>query len=242
MSTITLTSVQNPAATLPSLNLTISFTPVQKVQSFVDELLHSPLFLQETQDKIRQWHAQYLTLSDQEELSMALCYLLCQLIRPLMIEPNCPEANLEALFHFEDQIRALIALNLPPSENIDAFIDSFETHVHEKESMDSHLDRIERCYDDAIAQLYKEANAFNERTEQTFNQLRERIVQINLRRDMLSNQMKEKLDQLKDKVDRLNKLLETASKELEKMDRNSAIYQQNYQKLIDQSKKFIKQA
>lgn len=149
----------------------MSMTVTETMPSYVVNLVASPIkFLQglqalmvsikvsglplNYQESLEQWKAHFdrhyaPLLKDEknnERVAYALCYLLRNQIRPILLDDSLSLQIQEYLISFEERMKDILSLILSPQQNVEVFIQQYEQSANKKESLQNKLNRLQIHY------------------------------------------------------------------------------------------------
>lgn len=171
----------------PPLRLRLEGLP-ERLNRFLDELQASPLIdreaLQEWRDDFDREFS-HLVDGENEEVALALCVLLCQVIDPAMDATDKGSQEEQQIQNFEETLHALLKTTVPRRESVDQFITTYEAFFEQRELLNEQLEVIETIFQEKMEQLCASANDINGELQAKYQQLKGRLREIN------QHQMKE---------------------------------------------------
>ena len=179
----------------------------KKVCVLIEEMQKSSLF---SLQLIVSWKSDFdkAPLKTPEELDAAalmLCYLLCEIVRPAII--NAVGDGEMAILHFEDEILSILELILPKDQGVNAYIEKFEAYVKEATLLNQQCQEV----DDLFQKKLQELDLSAQKAQETFGSNFEEH-KVSLLKSV--EEQEEQVDKLHDKVDALGEEINTAHDEL----------------------------
>lgn len=209
---VNMSSVQTQtiAQTIVGMTLRVS-TLAERIQkplsSLIKSMSDSPLFSEKEKKEIAGWETvfnkEYVVALDEDEGAengaMCLCFLLCEIIRPTIVSHGNQLENQIKLLNFEEELKGILQILLPPDANLEAFIESCEKSIPEEEMLCQHLLRIEICFNQKMKELCQIANQANEQFKQQFELIRNRLQTFDQKRKSMTVDMQKQLDIISEK-------------------------------------------
>lgn len=153
------------------------------------ELQGSPLLSEEERVFASEWQRDfegefsgYIERKDKEkdeEVSLAICMLLCTVVQPAMDRTEKGGPSEGILAKFEDRLIRLLETTVPENETADNFLESYENLSEQRKLMFEQMDIINRIVQEKIDQFYNKANEHNQVLSQRFVELQGRLREIN---------------------------------------------------------------
>lgn len=195
MNTVTLTTTQ----TLPVTEVVLHLHKKEiTLESIVAAMQQSGLF----SDQLDAYLGFAKQLTENDDIAVALSYLLLQFIHPAMMEH---EEQTELLLEIEDQIKELLKQYLPEKLDVDAFIEE----RYAENSVIEQLSAVEEMFGKLEDHLYASANALNARMKATFEAMKAQLI-------ALKEKAQTDHDALKNQIEGLMKQMETLTLEAQK--------------------------
>jgi len=220
--TITLTA---PAQTVHTLTLKV-LTPLERIKmdvsALVKSVIDSKLFDLTKQREINVWGEAYtkhylVSLGTNENLiqaSLGLAVFLYEVIRPALFANMQNNANAQILLGFEEKIKTMIQSILPESEDVEAFLLSYEDSVDQEVLVYEKLDVIETAFLELMKELSLSAKKVQENAVKSFETLKLKIQEINKKRQTMSKDSNDGIRALNEKVNKTSKMVLDSAKKI----------------------------
>jgi hypothetical protein len=208
--------VQQQAVTL---RLTPQISTKDKVYSLIEKMKSSSLFSPAQKKIVLDLPSKFdaesfkdlTTEEGKENGSIALSLLVSDAIYPA-IKEEADEEKQNQLLDLEDEIKSILKEILPEGVSIDDFIDENEKFSYEQATEQAILQEqlfiIDACFQNQMGELFGLANISNQQLKQSFEILKQRLLELNSRRKEMAGDLHGKLDTLTKKVDAISKKLE----------------------------------
>ena len=162
---------------LQTLHLVLSARPEnpvkEKLQQFLQKLRATKRIAENTLTQWEREFNQFFQNDQKTESSLALCYLLDTLIRPVFgIDPLD-----------ENGVKDLISLTLPQGKNVEQFLKESEQLSDEETVFQMKLACIEQTFLVCMHMLNSATNTMNEQLRADFEAFKSRLVLINRARN-----------------------------------------------------------
>ncbi len=175
----------------------------EKANKLLKDITESKLF-DDDDLKFASNHLHDLTLDKgREEVSDGLCYLLCDVINPAIIEHAPGSEKEKCLLALEGGVRELLAMAVPQDKTVDQFVGEYEKAADEYTLLAEKLAHIEACFERQMTELYAAANDANQQMLAKFNRLKENLLKLNESRKSTTGAVHAKVDALTEKVDQI---------------------------------------
>lgn len=201
-----------PSATpMPARRVTAA-TPqslMQRLNRLLTRMQASQAFSLEQHAAIAKWIREFSGGWSQdlqgrdEEVSLALCWLLCRVIQPAIDTVKEDDPKELELLKFEQGLRNLLATTVSERETVEAFIGDYQEFIRQKDLMDAKLDIILSVFQDAMNRLYSTAQQLNNDLVGRVQRLEERLTQANTERKQAVRQVHASLEDLASRVQAL---------------------------------------
>ena len=162
-----------------------------KLTALLQNLHASPLISEEEKDLVAEWQSDFVRefhgyvkgrdKEKDEEVSLALCMLLCTVIQPAMDRTEKGSASEVILAVFEAFLKRLLQMTVPENEPADLFLKSYENISYKRKLMFEQLDIIDLIieeFQEKIDRLYTRANEHNQILSEKNTELQGRLKQI----------------------------------------------------------------
>ncbi len=203
-----------------------------RVLVLLDSMRSSGLFSCLELSALRQWEEESLHYFDhagEEEPSLALCFLICDIIRPALAQEKLLE-NQDKLLAFEDAACALLVV--PDGVSVDLYIDEIEELSRQSVICEERLVAIEAYFHRQIQQLYSSANATNAELVHLFTFLKQRLSALHAEREGTTHAMHQRLDALTGKVEGIFGALILQAEQIEQAGKQSEGEQRVFLQLL----------
>ena len=179
-------------------------SPSEQLESLLGKMNDSELFSLETKAKIAKWMRNFpprlfdqLVSDDMRETaSVALCYLLCNILYPSSLG-SAQEAISSEFIAFEKELKVILARAMPRGEeSVESFIETFERLSIEKKRFDHELALVRESLHVKMSQLHEDANATHLEIVQAFEGFKAQILALRDDRLAQSKEMSDKVEVL----------------------------------------------
>lgn len=205
---------------------------IEKVKS---SLLFSPVqqkFLQELSLKFdAEYFKDFGTDEGKENASLALSLFVSEVIYPA-IRKETDEARQNELLDLEDAIKSILSEILPRGTDPEVFINENDQFSHEQATLQENLLIIEECFRNQMKELFSLANTTNQQLKQSFEILKQRLLELNRSRKTMGGDLCKQLDSLTSQVDSLSKQLENEAVDIQEIGKKMKNEQHNFQQLM----------
>lgn len=180
--TVALTQAQQQPTEVLRLHRVVEAPLAERLNRFLDTLQASPLIDGEI---LAAWRKDFereflhIVVGENEDVSLALCMLLCSIIDPAIDATDKDSPEEAHLLAFEKTLRTLLEKLVPRGESVDQFIASYETFLDQRARMYEQLEAIEKIFQEKMKELCGSANAYNEELQAKYQNLKARLRQIN---------------------------------------------------------------
>jgi hypothetical protein len=190
-----------PAPEVIRLNLKLRLEA--RVLQLVETIKKSKLVPNETLDMFTVQFSEQnpQNKNEHERISLLFCFLICDVLRPLLIQETNRKKQI-VLEKYEGDLIILLKETVPEGETVDAFIDSYERFSVDEEMDRALLEKITECFNNAIKRAYNSANVVDTEIVTTFESLKTRIREINRKRQTMTQELQGTLDELSVRVER----------------------------------------
>lgn len=161
-----------------------------KISQVIETLKLSHLFEGEIIRKIDIWQSTFYpkfqnidNAEKQEIASLALCYLLYEMIYPTFLGKN-PQ-QLEELYKYVLQLKEIMEIIIPNLNERGQLIRDYESYSKEEAILKRKIAEIEMRFQEYENQLYVNANRINNLILAKFEELRQALLEINTQRDLI---------------------------------------------------------
>lgn len=114
-----------------------------------------------------------------EDISLALCLLLVEVIEPAIDSTKEESLEEKALFECEDELRKILEETLPEGEKLDNFLSEFNLFNDEKKEIFAQISIADRVMKVALDRFYQQADKAHDDFFNRVNALRNRIKEHN---------------------------------------------------------------
>ena len=184
---------------------------------------------------VEEWETHFLnhytdieTEEKREMASLALCFLLCSVIRPMIY------AGDEKFLDFEDALTEILETTLPAGENAGAFIEEYENDLTVIMQIQKKLELVDQMFTEASNDLYVEANRVNQQIVDNFESLKETLKAIVENRKALSKESYDKIESLKSKIEGILTTLGQNQIEVEEIGRRLETEENHFLSLLSE--------
>lgn len=206
---MSITIVQSQSAVQCVLNLQLRvLTLAERVQKPLSALLEgmkiSALFDQTNRRAIADWETEFnqaylpnlAAPADVKRAALALCFLVCKIVRPSIILQKQNVNNQMGLLKYEDDLKEILKLFLPENADVNGFIDLFERRMFAQELLLSKLKTIEQTFQKNMKELCDNANKMNAKLEESFKSLKSQLEALNKKQANMTGEMVKQHDDL----------------------------------------------
>lgn len=178
------------------------------LSAIINSLNVSRIIPESARIDIQEWYTAFTSTylpalgSDEERKTagLSICFLICELMQPVIISQKDNLANLEILFKFEDDLKELIRKLLPPNGDVEALIKTFKDSAKEEDRLLCDLIRIDLCYQKNIKAMCENFNkAEKELQEKNFETLKKRFQAFTAQQQVKIKGLQTRIDELKRK-------------------------------------------
>lgn len=209
-STQTTTTMPEPPQTNSTIRLQSNQIVVQKkITALLEQMRQSNLF---STQRMVQWEERFPQLNFNAEIPQArddnafqLVFFIFDVIRPAMISEQRTEKKKE-VFAFEDEVKEILHLTLPPEVNPDLFVEKLEDIQDEEILLEEKLKMIQACFEEQIEELLRTADQIDQTNLiDQYNLLKDYLQKVNDNRQLLCEAIHIKIDALTEEVDKISK-------------------------------------
>lgn len=201
---LTVTITQTEAAPVYHITLVLR-PPPERVSNAVEDMMDSRIF-EGKELAIRSWEAAFLKAHAQDleteigrqNASLSICYMICDIIRPLIIASR--EDMQLKLLEFEDRFKDILGTVLPSKEDLEKFLQEYEESSYEEEQFHRQITLIEAENVRLIQKIYDTANAANNALMKQREQLLDKLSKLNAHRQKMTEEMQKRLEKLSEKM------------------------------------------
>lgn len=114
-----------------------------------------------------------------EDISLALCLLLVEVIEPAIDSTKEESLEEKALFEYEDELRKILEETIPQGEKVDNFLSEFNLFNDEKKEIFAQISIADRVMQVALDKFYQQVDKAHDDFFNRVNALRNRIKEHN---------------------------------------------------------------
>lgn len=211
--------VINTTLRLRSLNESVK----KSISHIEATVMASPIFSEKFRKDFAEWNdaftKEYLaslkTVTERENAAYSVCFLISDLLRPVILAQDNNLPNLEILFGVEDELKDVIKQMLGENIEVEALLKNFEQSAKEEANLLYQLARIELSIEKGMKEIYDAAitqiEALNKRLQfLRLDELKFKFQQLYSAQQKTSEKRIETSIHLKTQLAKTNQVLKSA--------------------------------
>ncbi len=236
----------NPAP--HQLLTTLQGQRLHPAMQIAENLEESHLFSAEGLQKIAQFKEKFALLDpeiDREDISLLICFLLCDGVRDALEDEALSLMQIEALLGFDKALVECLKGTLPPGQECNAFIEEFENYSceyenYEPEKLEKKIRQIDNLFRAVVAKFYGTANEGNRTTREGFEEYKTLILKINDDRRLAVDGLDAQADGHTSLLELVSRTLEALSQEQSELSRRMLGEERRFDILMDELKTLLR--